>query len=165
MFVSPTHGKLELAQVPDLLLDFYQTGVNDEESGCSIIVGSDSQNFSYTKAVTVIAMVRSGQGGVFFYEVTKMPLLRDVRSKLYTETQASLETATELISLLEGDGRYAEMYAECPISIHVDAGNSDRGKTAALIPEIVGWIRSLGYDCHVKPESFVASSIADKISK
>lgn len=163
MFVSPTHGKIDLGQVPDLLLDFYEAGSPEQEY--SIIVGSDSQNFSYTKAVTVIAMVRHGHGGVFFYEITKMPLLHDVRSKLYTETQSSLETAMALIDLLEGSDRYAEMYRACPISIHVDAGNSDKGKTAALIPEIVGWVKSLGYDCQVKPESFVASSIADKISK
>lgn len=164
MFVSPTHGKIDFERVPDFLLDFYEKG-KDDEQGHAIIVGSDSQNFNYTKAVTVIAMIRYGHGGVFFYEVTKMPLLRDVRSKLYTETQSSLETAVALIELLEGDERYEEMYRSCPISIHVDAGNSDKGKTAALIPEIVGWVRSLGYDCKVKPESFVASSIADKISK
>ena len=38
-------------------------------------------------------------------------------------------------------------------------------KTKELIPELVGWIKSCGYDCEVKPDSFVASSIADKISK
>lgn len=164
MFVSPTHGKIEFDRIPELLLEFFEAD-EDRSHECAIIVGSDSQNFSYTKAVTVIAMVRYGHGGVFFYEVTKMPLLHDVRSKLYTETQSSLETTVALIDLLSDNERYAEMYKSCPISIHVDAGNSDKGKTAALIPEIVGWVRSLGYDCRVKPESFVASSIADKISK
>ena len=57
------------------------------------------------------------------------------------------------------------MFAECPLSIHVDAGNSDKGKTKALIPELVGWIRASGYDAKTKPESFVASTIADRISK
>ena len=46
-----------------------------------------------------------------------------------------------------------------------DAGNSDKGKTKALIPELVGWIRASGYDAKTKPESFVASTIADRISK
>ena len=49
--------------------------------------------------------------------------------------------------------------------IHVDAGNSPDGKTRELIPDIVGWIRSCGYDCVVKPDSYTASSIADRISK
>ena len=50
-------------------------------------------------------------------------------------------------------------------SIHVDAGMNPHGKTKELIPELVGWIKSLGYDCETKPESWVASSVADRISK
>ena len=56
-------------------------------------------------------------------------------------------------------------FLTCPIIIHVDAGNSVKGKTRALIPELVGWIRACGYDVRTKPESFVASTIADRISK
>ena len=164
MFRSPTRGKVEFEEIPEFLLDFFETGRGADRE-YSIIVGSDSQNFSYTKEVTVISMICHGHGGIFFYEVSKIPLLRDVRSKLYSETQSSLEVAMRLIECLEGDNRYREMYGACPISIHVDAGNSDKGKTAMLIPEIVGWVRSLGYECKVKPDSFVASSIADKISK
>ena len=66
---------------------------------------------------------------------------------------------------MEKDERYEEMYLSCPISIHVDAGNSPKGKTRELIPGLVGWIRASGYDCCTKPESFVASTIADRISK
>lgn len=164
MFVSPSRGKVEFEKIPDYLLEFYEKN-KTHESPYAIIVGSDSQNFDYTKSVTVISIICRGHGGVFFYEKTKIPLLKDVRSKLYTETQNSLETTTALIDLLETNDKYAEMYNNCPISIHVDAGNSEYGKTAPLIPEIVGWVHSLGYECYVKPDSFVASSIADKISK
>ena len=59
------------------------------------------------------------------------------------------------------DKKYEEMYLNCPIAIHVDAGNSRNGKTRELIPELVGWIRACGYDCSVKPDSFVASTISD----
>lgn len=164
MWKSPTHGRIEFDDIPGLLLAFFETGAHDGRD-YSIMIGSDSQNFDYTKSVTAIAMVCHGHGGIFFYEVSKGPLIRDVRSKLYAETQASLEAASNLISLLEADDSYTEMYDTCPISIHVDAGNSRHGRTLALIPEIVGWVRSLGYDCEVKPDSYVASSIADKISK
>ena len=58
-----------------------------------------------------------------------------------------------------------ELYLNSTFSIHVDAGNSDYGKTKELIPSLVGWIKSCGYDCEVKPDSFAASSVADKISK
>ena len=163
-YMSPTYGKVEFDDIADGLLAFYERN-RKYDRPFSIVVGTDSQNFDYTKSVTVIAMVCEGHGGVFYYEVSRVPLMRDVRSKLYAETQASLETMMALIGQLEGSPRYAAMYTSCPMSIHVDAGNSPAGKTAELVPEITGWVRSLGYECRVKPESFVASSVADKISK
>ena len=81
------------------------------------------------------------------------------------ETQESLKTAEELVDVLGGNEKYEEMYFSCPIAIHVDAGNSPKGKTKELIPELVGWIKACGYDCCVKPDSFVSSSIANRISK
>ena len=72
--------------------------------------------------------------------------------------------ATELMEAFEK--RFEETgfdYTGIQFSIHVDAGF--KGPTKEVIPEIVGWVKSLGYDVHVKPESFVASSIADKLSK
>ena len=51
------------------------------------------------------------------------------------------------------------------MELHIDAGYSDIGKTKELIPMLTGWVRACGYDCKVKPESFTASSIADKITK
>ena len=109
-------------------------------------------------------MICEGHGGIYFYEVTRQPLIRDVRTKLHVETNASLNVASELIRLLE-DKEYEELFMNCHFSIHIDAGHSYHGKTKDLIPELVGWIKSCGYDCEVKPDSFVASSIADKISK
>lgn len=163
MFKSQTYGELELKQIPEKLLDYYNR-MKNYETELAIIIGTDSQNFSDTKMVSVITMICEGHGGIYFYEVTRQPLIRDVRTKLHVETNASLNVASELIRLLE-DKEYEELFMNCHFSIHVDAGHSNHGKTKDLIPELVGWIKSCGYDCEVKPDSFVASSIADKISK
>jgi predicted RNase H-related nuclease YkuK (DUF458 family) len=48
-------------------------------------------------------------------------------------------------------------------TIHVDAGN--KGPTSRYISEIVGWVRACGFDCRIKPDSYCASSIADRVSK
>ena len=113
----------------------------------------------------MICVIAAGHGGIFFYEITHQPLIRDVRTKLQVETNDSLKVAEELVGIMESDGKYEEMYLNCPIAIHVDAGNSKNGKTRELIPELVGWIKACGYDCSVKPDSFVASTIADRLSK
>ena len=163
MFQSYTYGKLELKDIPAKLNEWYEKN-KDYGSEFAIIVGTDSQNFSDTKMVSVITMICEGHGGIFFYEVTRQNLIKDVRTKLHIETNASLNVANELIAILENK-EYEDLFLNCHFSIHIDAGHSNHGKTKDLIPELVGWIKSCGYDCEVKPDSVAASSIADKISK
>ena len=164
MFYTGSNKPIEFEAVPDAILDYYERN-KEHSQEISIIIGTDSQNFDETKVVSVICVLAVGHGGIFFYRITREPLIRDVRQKLHTETNDSLVLAENLVEALESDSKYQEMYLNCPISIHVDAGNSEKGKTKALIPELVGWIKSCGYDAHCKPDAFVASCVADKISK
>lgn len=161
MFISETYGRLELRQIPDKIEDYYRK-MEKYGSMFRIIVGTDSQNFSDTKMVTVIAAYCEGHGGIFFYEVSRIGKIRDVRTKLHVETGESLKVAEKLITGLE---EYEKLYMDMAFSIHVDAGTNPHGRTKELIPELVGWIRSCGYACETKPDSWVASSVADRISK
>lgn len=164
MFRTGSGKKIVFEDIGNELLSFYKRNKEHGEQ-MSIIIGTDSQNFSDTKMVSVIAMICHGHGGIFIYEIKHTKLIQNVRLKLHTETSDSLALAERLVDLLESSDVYEEMYHSCPLSIHVDAGNSDKGKTKQLIPELVGWIKACGYDVKTKPDSFVASSIADKISK
>ena len=164
MFYTGLNQEIEFNNIPNKMLEFYER-TKEYGGEYNIIIGTDSQNHAKTKVVNVICLTCGGHGGIFFYEITRIPLIRDVRIKLQTETNESLNTATKLVELLESDKQYEEMLFACPISIHIDAGNSPKGKTRELIPEIVGWVRACGYECKVKPDSFCASSIADRISK
>lgn len=165
MFQSMTYGKMNIEQIPKKIHCFYEDH-KKYDTQTYIVVGTDSQGFaSETKIVTVIAVVNEGHGGIYFYEITHHNKISDIRKKLYTETQASLEVAENLVELIEDDKTYEEMYLECPISIHIDAGNSPKGKTKDLIAGLTGWVSAMGYDCEVKPESVIASTVADRISK
>ncbi len=164
MFRTGSKKKIEFRDIPEAILRFYRAH-EQYDAACQIIIGTDSQNFSDTKMVTVIAVICEGHGGIFFYEITRKRLIRDVRQKLHVETMDSLRVAEDLVMELESQEKYQDLYLSCPVSIHVDAGNSEKGKTRPLIPELVGWIRACGYEARVKPESFVASTIADRISK
>ena len=161
MYNSQTYGRVELNNIPEKLSDYYQK-IKQYESPIHIIVGSDSQNFDKTKLVNVIAMYCEGHGGIYFYEISRIDKIRDVRVKLHVETGESLKVATELADGLE---KYEDLYLNTTLSIHIDAGLNPNGKTRELIPELVGWIQSCGYDCETKPDSWVASTIADRISK
>ncbi len=164
MYKSNTYGKLELQEIPSKILDYFEK-MKHYDVPLLITVGTDSQNnFSTTKIVTVIAVTCEGHGGIFFYEVSNIKKISDVRMKLTEETTRSLNTMTELVEILE-KSEYGELRENSSLAIHVDAGWSDKGKTKELIPMLVGWIKACGYDCKVKPESYTSSSIADRISK
>ena len=164
MFYTGSNIPIGFKDIPESINRYYQKN-KELTSDISIIIGTDSQNFSDTKVVSVICVIAAGHGGIFFYRITRAPIIKDIRRKLHVETNDSLNLATELVDILETDKKYEELFLNCPISIHVDAGNSEKGKTKALIPELVGWVKAMGYDCKTKPASFVASTIADKISK
>ena len=161
MYNSETYGKLELKEIPVKINDYFQK-MRQYGEEIHIVVGSDSQNFSDAKLVNVIAVYCEHHGGIYFYEISRINKIKDVRIKLHVETGESLKVATELVDLLEG---YDELFMNTTLSIHIDAGLSPEGKTRELIPELVGWIKSCGYDCETKPDSWVASTVADRISK
>lgn len=164
MYNSQTYGKLNIESIPDKLLAFYDR-MKQYDTPIQVIVGTDSQNFSDTKVVNVTAIVCEGHGGIYFYEIMRIDRIMDVRKKLFKETEISLSVADKILSILENDPKFTELYLNTTFTIHVDAGNSEKGKTKELIPAIVGWIHSQGYEAMCKPDSFVASTIADRISK
>ena len=163
MFNSETYGKLNIEQIPEKILEFYEKN-KDIDGVFQIVVGTDSQNFNDTKMVTVIAAYKEGHGGIFFYEIDRINRITNVKQKLNTETSRSLEVMMNLVDELE-ESKYKDMRDNTLLSIHVDAGWSDKGKTKELIPGLIGWIKACGFEAKCKPESFAASSIADKISK
>ena len=164
MYNSQTYGKLNIENIPAKLLAFYDK-VKGFETPVQIIVGTDSQNHSNTKIVTVIAIVCEGHGGIYFYEISHVSKIDDIRQKLYKETTLSLKTADTVLDIIEKDPRFGELYDNSTFTIHIDAGRTNKSKTAELIPTIVGWVNSVGYECEVKPDSFVSSTIADRLSK
>lgn len=165
LFRSPTYGTVSMNQIAELLLNFYNFNKH-YDTGFELVIGTDSQNHSLTtKIINVISIVCKGHGGIFFYHAQYLPAIKDIRTKLHEETNESLNIATELVNILTNDEKYEEFYLNTPIKLHIDAGNSDKGKTKLLINELVGWVAACGYVACIKPDSYAASSIADKLSK
>lgn len=164
MWNSITYGRLHLEEIPQKLLIFYSSHLIYGEP-IEITIGTDSQNHNnQTKIVSVISIICRGHGGIFFHTIEYFKAITDIKKKLDIETNRSLEIAQKLVDLLD-TSEFQEIYINCPISIHIDAGNAPYGKTHSLIDGLVGWVHTLGYDCEVKPNSYAASCIADKISK
>ena len=176
MFYTGRGKKITFEQIPDALLDYYERN-RHYDAPFSIIIGTDSQNFSdnrkETKIVTAICILCEGHGGIFFHTSDYIPLIYSIRAKLHTETARSLEIADRLLDGITGDEKYEELYISCRFRLNIDAGYEDsefrqprtHSKTEALIPELVSWVNAMGFEATVKPDSAAASSVADKLSK
>jgi predicted RNase H-related nuclease YkuK (DUF458 family) len=51
------------------------------------------------------------------------------------------------------------------ISIHLDIGSSHRSKTRMYQQELQYLVSSQGYECKIKPDSWAAGGVADRVSK
>lgn len=154
IFKSPTHGELSFS---DTLLKINDYIKEEPSKKYNIMVGTDSQSRFNTKVVIVICVCREGKGGKYFYFVETIKKIKDLRTKIYYETKLSID-----ISKAINDNMF-DNNIDYSFSIHADIGKN--GPTSKLINEIVGWIEGEGFVCHIKPNSYVASSIADRISK
>jgi len=153
-FISPTYGEVDENFIVNFLSDKLK---HSKKHNYKVIVGTDSQTSYKTKIVLVVCLLDEGHGGSFFYHIDWLNKIKDLNTKIYTETQNSLSFAKTLNEML-----FKERL--CPdVEIHVDIGQD--GKTKNLIQGITGWVHSEGYICKIKTESYVASTIADKISK
>ena len=52
---------------------------------------------------------------------------------------------------------------EFNIEIHLDVGSN--GATKTLVKEVVGMVSGSGYPCRIKPDSYGASTVADRYTK
>ena len=158
LFISPTKGKMTPTQAIAEISRF----INEEpERFYRVVIGSDSQA-KRTKGVgeidyvTALIVHRMGSGARYFWKKVKMQKVPVLRDKIYTETSLSLATAAEIVPLL----REAVSPAKYDLEIHIDVGPI--GPTREMIKEVVGMVQGNGYKAKTKPESWGASTVADK---
>ena len=162
-FYSPTKGNLALDQVADEIIRHIQ---EKPEKFYDVIVGCDSSSSEEPTFPLVIVILRLGEGGRFFlkrieYGDRKFYIWRQ---RILQEVLLSCDLALYLKELLnekvknlkEGKLNYQFRY------IHADIG--ENGGTKDMVKELTGLIRGSGFEPKIKPESFVASSIADRFS-
>lgn len=156
---SLTYGEVTIEDIRHIIESRLQSTYYDS---VEITVGTDSQSFSdHTKMVDVIAIRLGNNGGFFFYETECVNLIKNLHQKISWETSKSINLATTLFEELQKSN--SEIIRNTPIKVHIDIGVN--GPTNKLINEIVGWVSSAGFSYEIKPHSFAASTIANRISK
>ncbi|TYQ15256.1 UNVERIFIED_CONTAM: hypothetical protein Cloal_1690 [Acetivibrio alkalicellulosi] len=138
------------------------------DSKYRLAVGTDSQvKGRYTCFATGIHIHRVGKGA--WCCVSKMvenKRYQNLKEKISKETSITYEIAYMLNEqLVEAlcDLIIKNKNFDCKLEAHIDVGT--RGETRKLIREMVGYFEGMGIDAKIKPDSFVASSYANRYSK
>ena len=133
-----------------------------------LAVGTDSQvKGKYTCFATGIHIHRIGQGA--WCCVTKRienKRYRNLKEKISKETSITYEISYMLNEqLMDTLCNLMVEYKnfDCKLEAHIDVGT--KGETRKLIREMVGYFEGMGIDAKIKPDSFVASSYANRYSK
>jgi uncharacterized protein len=155
-FFHPRKGRCSLNQ----MIEGIQTYVReDSEAEYKIVIGTDSMTrASETVFVTAIIVQRIGKGALFYYTRHYHRAMKDLRYRIYRETEYSLSC----VEMLKEKG-FFRFSSNLPMEIHLDVGQ--KGETRKLIQEVVGWVTAVGYTAKIKPESYAASAVADRFTK
>ena len=168
VFKNSINGSMCFNDVFNNMLNFI-----DKKKNCSYVlsIGTDSQVTNVTTFISAICLKRitpSGLGNGAWACLKKYVVPRRItslREKISTETNLSLEIAymfnderlLEIIDMLSGYG------GDFKYEIHLDIGKN--GPTKTLINETCSRIIGMGLDYKIKPDSYTASSYANRYTK
>lgn len=160
-FFNPTCGQLNLSEVMEEMVRYIKA---KPECEYEVIVGCDSSATQDPTFPVAIVILRKQEGGRFFLK--RVHYARKFYSRHERILQEVLLSCQLALWLRE---HFTErMQRESPALnyqleyIHADVG--ENGVTRDMIKEVVGLIRGNGFEARIKPESFVASSVADRFS-
>jgi uncharacterized protein len=169
-FYNPTKGSMPVKQVIQELIDYI---IERPEKFYDIIVGCDSSSSETPDFPLVVVILRTGEGGRFFVKKIsyKNRVFYQWKQRILEEVLLSCEFALWLRENFEKEFAAAAQKLNGKINhnlnyqlryIHADIG--EKGQTSDMIKEIVGLIKGNGFEPRIKPESFAASSVADRYS-
>jgi len=159
-FFSPSKGNLSLEEVIKEIFGYMQESPGNNYE---VIVGCDSPSSDKPFFPIAIVVLRVGSGGRFFLKKMQYPdkLLKKFsfwKNRILQEVYLSCELALSLREVLEErvpkGVKYQFQY------IHADVG--EQGKTKEMVKEIIGLIKSNGFEPCIKPKSFAATVVADR---
>lgn len=162
-FYSPSQGNLALDEVVAELFHYMS---EKPENFYDIIVGCDSSSEEEPNFPVAVVILRKGEGGRFFLKRIKYPpsskkKFYNWKSRILEEVLLSCRFASILKEKVEKKAEaLSDSFNYQLRYIHADVG--ENGQTKDMIKEVVGLIRGNGFEPKIKPESYVASVVADR---
>lgn len=137
-----------------------------------LMIGTDSQiHLKSTVFITGIVILNEGKGAWACIRKVKIPRkIKPLHERISYET-----TLTEEVVSLFTEERKAKMIdivlpyiyqgASFTMEGHLDIGSGNRNKTKIYVEEMTARIEAMGLEAKIKPDSFVASSYANRFTK
>ena len=145
----------------EMIDDIYDFIGQDPDRDYRIVIGTDSEGYGDVIYATAVVVHRVGNGARAFICKNKVhTAYRVLRDKIYNESMLSFGLAQELSPFLAK--MLGEDFMQSNFVIHSDIGNN--GDTKDMIKEIVGMVRGYGFQVEIKPDSYGASSVADRFA-
>ncbi len=128
----------------------------DKKYNYQVLVGTDSEYFDHhIDFVTVIVVHRIGYGARYFWKRQIFNSKFGLYERLWQEALISLNISQELLKIL------TNKKLNFRFEVHLDLGTV--GKSSSSIKEIINLVRGYGFEVKIKPESYAASKIADRL--
>ncbi len=146
----------------------------DPSSSYKLAIGSDSQVKDFTRFITAIHIHRVGHDGIgkgawgCIKEYIVPRRILSLREKISIEASLTQETlclfdddrVSEIVDIILP---YIYKGADFTLEAHIDIGKN--GATRDMIQEMVGRFSGMGINAKIKPDSYAASSYADRYTK
>jgi len=164
-FYSPSRGNLSIDELFEEMASYIK---ERPEKFYDIIVGCDSSSGEDPNFPVAVVVLRVGEGGRFFLKKVnyKNRKFYNWKERILEEVLLSCQFALFIKENFEKKMK-SSSYANDPLNwqfryIHADVG--EHGQTRDMIKEVTGLIRGNGFEPKIKPESYVASTVADRYS-
>ena len=133
----------------------YTLNIMERFPDVEIHIGTDSYSLSdQTKYVTAIAYRYKESGVHDIPSKHTVPKRKDIWTRLWKETELSIQIAQELKS-----------NKKISLEIDMDYNEDNRFYSNKLVSVAKGWANSLGFKVNIKPYRQIATSAADYLSK
>ncbi|MBM7659553.1 putative RNase H-related nuclease YkuK (DUF458 family) [Bacillus mesophilus] len=167
LFENITENNMTFERVFSKILRFMEL---EPSAVYHLSIGTDSQvHPNETRFVSAIHIHRVGRGAWGCLRQIIMPReIRSIREKIsletaYSQELASLFTSEHFDEMTDILVPYADEGADLRFGIHLDIGR--KGVTKDLIQEMTSRIKSMGIEAKIKPDSYAASSYANRYTK
>lgn len=121
-----------------------------------IHIATDSQNYGAKTVYATVVVFRYGlRGAHYIYNKVKLPRIKDTFTRLYKEGEFTIECA-----------EYIQNNTALRVAaVEFDYNNKKKTASSSLVPVLIGWASSLGYNALAKPDELIAAKAADHLCR